>query len=342
MRDLSPSVIKAIKEGQYSPEQIRELVRQKETVREAIQEDATRPTTSSSTSDESTTFSAIPESTSFSTNTSASLDEELRAAYDWQTLHKVWQAEATRQEAEEQQALATDTDLNPLASACGYKICATCRPTYRERAFQSLDQILKNPKWPPQWELDNRPVSDARVVRNIGLTKVKRFYAQTNGQEIESQNTFISQYPSSHDEARFESDLNDETPSKRHSRTGFRETVKNALKRARSDHPVPFNKEDGDKSASDSSTESLTPFRRSMIFMRRKSRQSMTFSNGSSTKVVGNQSLQNSLNLMLASNTPLPSSGPDTPTYPPAQPKRDSNDNKDDGGFDDGNIISHA
>ena len=343
LRHLSPPVMKAINEGQYTDEQVQELVRQKESVREAIQDD-TRPTTSSSTTDESTTFSAIPESTTFSTNntSAASLDEELRAAYDWHTLHKVWQAEATRQESEERQVLTTDTDLGPPVSGCGFKICATCRPTYRERAFQSLDEVLKNPKFPPPWELDNRRVSGARIVMNIGLTKPKRFYAQTHGQEIESQHTTISQYPSSHDEAQLESESAEETPSKRHSRSGFRETVRNALKRARSDQPLSFDKEDGDKPASDSNTESPTPFRRSMIFLRRKSRPSMHFGNRSSTKVVDNESLQNSLNLMLASNTPLPPSGPTTPKYPPTQQMCDSDEKRNDRRFDDGAIISHA
>ena len=347
LRYLSPPLIKAINQGQYTNEQVQELVRQKESVREAVQDD-TRPTTSSSTTEESTTFSEIPESTTFSPNTSGSLDEELRAAYDWQTLHKVWQSEVTRQESQEptdqqqqQRVLPTDTEFGPLASACGFKICATCRPTYRERAFQSLDEVVKNPKWPPQWELDNRRVSDARVVRNIGLTHTTRFYAQPNGQGIESQNTFASHYPSSQDEAHLENGTDEESSSKRHSRSGFRETVRNALKQARNEQQTCLDKEASDKSGINTSTESLTPFRRSMIFMRRKSRPSIIYGD-SSTKVVDNDSLQNSLNLMLASNTPLPPSGPNTPMYPPSQKKRDSDDNKKDAKTDGGEIIAHA
>src|ERR1700733_11811433 len=71
----------------------------------------------------------------------------------------------------------------PALQPCTFKICPTCRPTYRERAYQSLEEILNKPvQMPPLWELRNRRLSDARIVARIGLPKPHRtrFYSQTD------------------------------------------------------------------------------------------------------------------------------------------------------------------
>lgn len=55
-------------------------------------------------------------------------------------------------------------------STCGFKICSRCRPTFRDRAMQSLNTVLQEPfeaHRPPDWELENRRVSDRRLVANI-------------------------------------------------------------------------------------------------------------------------------------------------------------------------------
>lgn len=311
LRHLSPSVIKAIHRGQYTDNQIQELIRQKDSVRQAIQGDETRPTTSSSSTAGSTTFSALPESTTFSTHTSASLDEELRVAYDWTSLSHAWQAEIVKE---------PEPELSmPIIAACTFKICATCRPTYRERATQNIDEVLRDLKWPPRWELENKRISDLNIVKTLGLKQPHRFYAYAESGAVDSNNTSLSFYPSSNDEAHIEDGSEGYAHNKRHSRSGFRETVRNALKRAHSDVPILVDNNDSSPSTSNSSTESLPHQRRSMIFFRRKSRQALPFSSSAGATVVGNDALQNSLNLMLASNTPLPRSEPSTPMYPPTQ-----------------------
>ncbi|RMZ85549.1 hypothetical protein DV737_g570, partial [Chaetothyriales sp. CBS 132003] len=172
---LSPAALKATPPGQHNNEQDPQLVHQNDEAVQSPVQHGTRPTSRSSTAQESITCSSIPESTTFSTiATSANVDEELQAVYDWPALCKVW-------EADHSPLVLGDEDQveqHPV-SVCGFRICPACRPTYRDRAMQSVDGILNKPKVPPKWELDNRRVSDARVLRTIGLPKSRRFNTQT-------------------------------------------------------------------------------------------------------------------------------------------------------------------
>ena len=326
LHNLSPSVVRAIGQGEYTEEQIELLVRQKENVRMSVLGHETRPTTAATSSSESSTFSDLPESTTFSSTTSATtVDEEIRKAYDWAELQKAWLSEpaqpAGHRSAVELQREETLQSIElPEVTPCNFKICATCRPTYRERAFQSLDNVLRNPVMPPKWELDNRRVSDAHIVSKIGLPK-ERFYAQSSPSEIDSQS---SSQQLSVDEGNEDQLNNDEsTPNDEsapnedapqdHSfrrRSGFRETVRNALKRASREHPMSLDETRKDHSGGQASDNSPA-LSRSMLFLRRKSKPSANFVKPRSS-IIGNNSLNDSLNPMLASNTPLPQ-GPRTP-----------------------------
>ncbi|RMZ87268.1 hypothetical protein DV736_g5506, partial [Chaetothyriales sp. CBS 134916] len=211
---LSPAALKAISPGQYNNEQDPQMVHQNDAVQNPDQ-DHTRPTTRSSTAQESMTFSSIPESTTFSTTaTSANIDEELQAAYDWPALYKAWEADGSE-----------DLVEHPI-SACGFRICTACRPTYRDRAMQSIDGVLNNPKAPPKWELDNRRVSDARVLRTIGLPKSRCFNAETVPGTIPAQSTLTSQYllPQPLPEPPMEEDERQENVNHYHRPTGLRQT----------------------------------------------------------------------------------------------------------------------
>ena len=60
-----------------------------------------------------------------------------------------------------------------LIPECYYKSCQVCRPTSRDRAWQCFEHIF-NDSEPPSaidFPADNRPVSDASLVRGIGLRK---------------------------------------------------------------------------------------------------------------------------------------------------------------------------
>lgn len=48
---------------------------------------------------------------------------------------------------------------------CDFRCCHSCRPSYRDRAFQSLNTLLAMPLHStPPWELENLRISDARVL----------------------------------------------------------------------------------------------------------------------------------------------------------------------------------
>ena len=319
LHNLSPSVIKAIGRGEYTDDQVNLLVRQKENVRLSIIGQETRPTTATTNSSVDTNNSSnLPQSTTFSSTTSAnsSLDEELRAAYDWAELQKVWLSEPAHPpgqrpaiEIEREEALqAIDP---PDVTPCSFKICANCRPTYRERATQSIAAVLNNPVWPPNWELDNRPVSDGRLLSRISLPKfTTRFYAQSTRSEIDTNSSVSSAELIPSDEKEEDLAMEEAVDHSFRRRSGFRETVRNALKRALPEQQ-PLHEPTKGTSVNGSVEESPSPFSRSMLFLRRKSKPAADFTEPRSS-VVGNRSLQDSLMLMLASNTPLPQ-GPRTP-----------------------------
>lgn len=68
------------------------------------------------------------------------------------------------------------TNPEPVAP-CDYMVCSNCRPIYRDRAWQSIDKIVNDTVAPPsQFEMENRPISNAEVLSNMDYTG-QRFYA---------------------------------------------------------------------------------------------------------------------------------------------------------------------
>ncbi|EXJ55798.1 hypothetical protein A1O7_08728 [Cladophialophora yegresii CBS 114405] len=377
---LSSSVVKAIGEGHYTDEQVKKLIQQKEGVRRLVMSEqpsadsrpptsSTFSTASSSSSDGDCTFSTIPQSTTFSTTSSTSLDEEIKQAYDWKELQKVWMSEPSMAPPEPRaKSLSTmPIPSPPLAGSlpqppkvlqpqdCTFKICHTCRPTCRERAYQSLEDILNRPvQMPPTWELQNRRVSDARIVARIGLPKLDRFrfYEQMGPAALHSSCTipgividdsdgevdyydpateqYIAYVPGA-DSRPCESQVNkndggeghsqDNQPAENHSndqvdlhsvdkRSSFRQTIRKALTRARRDGTTSI-----DSNTDTSDPESVSHIRpqppsrpsSSLIFRRCRSRAStLSFVETPGARVVDTSPLQESVMLMVATNTPLP------------------------------------
>ncbi|OAP62981.1 hypothetical protein AYL99_02208 [Fonsecaea erecta] len=339
-QSLSASIVRAMGEGQYTGQEVRKLMEPKEKVKDSLlsqlEPDEHRPATASTfttastvSSDGDRTLSTLPQSTTFSTNSSAELDEEIKAAYDWKELQKVWMSEPSIPPPTPRPKPATPANALPPAprlpymQACNVKICPTCRPTYRERAYQSLDEVLNAPtQLPPFWELQNRRVSDARLVAGIGLPKVgrSRFYAQTDPAMLQSFHSvpdMMMDHPAAEEEEYQnirESYVAGDTTERHHprydytgpsssTRTGFRQTVRKALARARledsaSTHSSINNSE---------SAESRAPPSLPLIFRRRRSRAHISsFAETHGGRIVDTSSLQDSVMLMLATNTPLP------------------------------------
>ena len=362
---LSPSVIKAIGQGLYTDDQVKKLIQLKQGVRNHVMSqhpEASRPatsstfsTTSSSSSDGNCTFSTIPQSTTFSTTSSTSSDEEIKQAYDWKELQKVWMSEPAMTPPEPRLQLSTPylhpvTLLSQRATTvstpepCNFMTCHTCRPTYRERAYPSLDDIVSNPtNMPPLWELQNQRVSDARVVAQIGLPKLdrSRFYAQSGNVALPSSRTLPGIVI---DDTDGEVDICDESSgqyepyvvpgrvyvpgdpnyvdpcadrtsdtkaaSSPNKRSSFRESLRKVIARAWGEDSAST---DSSTSTSESGAEAHNrPQARSrasssLLFHRHRSRSStLSFSESPGARIVDTTSLQDSVVLMVATNTPLP------------------------------------
>ncbi|KIW33664.1 uncharacterized protein PV07_00495 [Cladophialophora immunda] len=334
---LSTSIIRAIGQGQYTGQEVRKLIEQKERVKDLVlpqfEPDESRPATASTFTTASTassdghgTLSTLPQSTTFSTNSSAEFDEEIKAAYDWKELQKVWMSEpsvpppAPRQKPSTPANLIPQHPRPPYVHPCTFKICPTCRPTYRERAYQSLNEVLNTPtELPPVWELQNRRVSDARVVARIGLPKLSqsRFYAQTDPtilQSFHSVPDIVIDHPGAevYQNVRESYLVRDNTATHGHhgyicastsTRSGFRQTVRKALARARFEDSASTNSSTNNSESGESQVQPS----RSLIFRRRRSRTPiLSFAETHGGRVVDTSSLQDSVILMLATNTPLP------------------------------------
>ncbi|KIW90719.1 uncharacterized protein Z519_08502 [Cladophialophora bantiana CBS 173.52] len=336
---LSSPIIKAIGEGQYTPQEVKKVIEQKEMVRDLVlsplEPDESRPATAStfttastsSSTDDHGTFSTLPQSTTFSTNSSTELDEEIKAAYDWKELQKVWMSEpsipppAPRPKPSAPADPLPQQHRLPCVQLCSFKICPTCRPTYRERAYQSLEEVLNSPiELPPIWELQNRRVSDSRIVAGIGLPKLSqsRFYAQTNPatlQSIHSIPGIISDHRDAEDEYQctreaYLTGASTETYPHRNNcspatgtRDNFRQTVRKALARARLEDSASTNPNTNNSESGESQDQ---PSRSSIFRRRRSDTPTLSFAEAHGGRVVDTSSLQDSVMLMLATNTPLP------------------------------------
>lgn len=66
----------------------------------------------------------------------------------------------------------------PSNQQCNYKVCGTCRYTFSDRSFLSIDGILKGDVPPTAatgfgfHQLGERPIADANIVKTIGWRPV--------------------------------------------------------------------------------------------------------------------------------------------------------------------------
>lgn len=319
LHTLSPHIIRAIGEGQYTDEQIKTLIQQKEKVRDLILAQEPRPATastattsssslSSSSSSRYDSLSTLPKSTTFSTTSTASLDEEIRKAYDWNELQKVWMSEPTLAFPDSALPNLTQSHLTshnsiPSLKDCSFKICPTCRPTYRDRAFQSLNGFLNNPvKTPPSWELDNRPISDAHLLAKVLVPPTPScFYPRIHQSAVQSA---ISLHAADEQLSIAPTELPTLDKHSIRKRSGFRQTVRKALARARSEESTKGATVNANELPVEAGTEE-SRHSRSHIFRRPKSRPALSFIE-TYGQIVDTSGLQDSVMLMLATNTPLP------------------------------------
>ncbi len=302
---LSQSILNGIKDGHYSAQQIQLLQAQKLRVKEFIAMQEERLETSSDSSQTSSSLSSSDSALENPVLVTAQVPEALQ--------HRptdICSQNATKLSAEHVKAHSTmpsapkKTYLEPLVPNCHFKCCHSCRPAYRDRAFQSLDAIVTAPfKQPPVWEFRNRRISDAKTLKTIG-TPLQRPQLRRMFQTFDDLRDFpASQTFGSDENEDADSGIND-TKKRLQRRSGFRETVRKALGAIDQSRNVAKSSKHSSKS---SSRESLVQMSRSMLFKRPRKQPAEK-----ENQIVSNRALQESLVLMLAVNTPLPRASEDS------------------------------
>jgi hypothetical protein len=305
---LSQSILQGIENGHYSAQQVGLLEAQKLRVRRviAMQEEGleTLSDSSQTTSSLSSSDSALESSIMLTTEVPDAAQHRSTESISLPVTKPI----VNNEEAHSLLPIMCNDNVyvEPLFPDCHFACCHTCRPAYRDRAFQSLNAILAEPvNPPPQWELENRRTSDAHILKRIGMP-LPRPYLRRVDQTLDDLRDRTESLPmGSSDDGGIESGT-EETKGKIRRRSGFRETVRKALGAIdQSKYRAKSNKSSKHSSRS-SSRESLIQIYRPALFRRRRKQEE------GKNAIVSNKALQESLALMLAVNTPLPRASEDS------------------------------
>ena len=161
---LSPWIQKAIEQGQYTEAEVERLEAQKRAVRDAIAKVEENLAASSRSSEQSYD--------GFSTTATETQLDPLRQVSSHSDEEKTNNPPMRGFDGVSDQHPRSVQRISPV---CHARICHTCRTSYRERALLPLDNILESVFKPiPQFELNNRRVSDTNVINGIMYRRLRR------------------------------------------------------------------------------------------------------------------------------------------------------------------------
>ena len=312
LNQLSLSILKAIERGCYTDEQIGILTEQKETVRRAVLQQARceqTPSSSTSSEDNKDIFKFEEDFDNTATTVSSmAQDEELPRLRS--TTKRLTRSIKGRLK----DMLAVGGVISRPRSAslqechpsptCDFAVCHKCRPMYRDRAYGSLNHILASDlHLPPIWELENKPIADARVVSQVGLSTINKVEAYDPPFECDVVHSQTQSTIAHSDSGR------QIVHHSIRSRSGFRATVRKALEQAvhssQSTSSLPSLRGPSNNSSLESFS---TRFGRTKLFWRKKTRDVVS----AEGLTIDSTQLQDALLLKIAINTPLPGSLADT------------------------------
>ncbi len=213
--DLTPWIAKAIKAGEYTPEQAEILKAQRRHVMEVVVlhensfDSKDRPVQPK--------VKKIP----------ASNDSATPLAFP---IINVTPASAS------QPSKSWSSTRSSFIPPCTFKACHRCRPTYRERSYYNVTAVVAGEVRPfSEWHLSFRPTSDIKVVKQIGVynqrpplrrrTWGRRAVSETTTEDSDIGASELRRSIGS--AASVEEDNEDEEQGK-----GFRATVKTNMKKA--------------------------------------------------------------------------------------------------------------
>lgn len=219
LETLSPWITKGIENGQYSQEQIDILKAQRLGVKRAI---------ASVEDKQAELFSKVQaRKTSLkATKDLFPIESDPRASVSTFSEQKLveysdfgLQPSTKQQQKDALRKLVT-------TSACQMKTCHTCRPTFRDRTWTSLDAAAAGECTPPpEWELSNRRISDLHIVQKLGLHKKSHVFRTFDSLEYRYSQSSIDMAV---DEISDETSSESTEDERRHRRRGRR--LRNGLK----------------------------------------------------------------------------------------------------------------
>ena len=154
---LSPWVENAVREGHYTPEQVKLLRIQKQTVIDNTRITLQRFEQSQTSEKDS------PRKPEAEQPPNTVSDPSLG------TIHEVVQ-KSTMEKVESLVPLSAEPKLK-MYPHCRYRACHHCRPTYRDRAWQCFDEVFSNDSTIDHdaLEAEERPLASVSLLRTIGL-----------------------------------------------------------------------------------------------------------------------------------------------------------------------------
>jgi hypothetical protein len=302
---LSRSILRGIQDGNYDVDQIQLLQAQKLRVKEVIALQHERRDDHSDCS----------HSSSSSSSSDSALDNSIRAASKISGLLTRRNTNVCSQAAMNRTAVQIEADsvtsftpnksyTEPVFPECNFKCCHSCRPAYRDRAFQSLNAIAREPFiQPPLWELENRRISDANLLTTIA-TPYSPLQLRRVSQTLDNLRDLTGPQNFGSSENEDVDSMNNAKRKNARRRSGFRETVRKALGAIEQSKRTAKSSQHSSRS---SSRESFVQMSRSMLFRRRRKQADKP-----ENQIVSNKALQESLVLILAVNTPLPRASEDS------------------------------
>ncbi|KAL8688958.1 MAG: hypothetical protein Q9224_004758, partial [Gallowayella concinna] len=158
--DLTPWIQEAIAKGHYTVEQIEKMVAQRQKVIDTIE--------ASEAHYKKTQTASNRTSVRKSSSTTTSIDANSRLSNE-----PAGPSQDSVRQSVDQSATTTKPRIFPY---CRYRACQLCRPTYRDRTWQILENAFITKILPPEiHDIDaDRPISNLNLVRNIG-TRKERF-----------------------------------------------------------------------------------------------------------------------------------------------------------------------
>jgi hypothetical protein len=303
---LKQWMYEAVLKGQYTVEQFSTLVQQRQAVKEAIfSQGGGTAILSTSASSDYCSKSSDPASTILTSIASSHPEVGTEPSPDKNGMFV--QDEHHQRVADQPldgRGVVTVPGLKepfaPSYPACTWTCCQTCRPTYRDRAWQSLDLVLNaSTKAPTAWEFKNQRISDARILANISLPNLDLPYQVDDSRYV---SYFEAPLPSNSNFA--ESDIDKDAYGALnvgHTKSCFQATVRAALTEAIGYPRASSGK--NQKSSKSSCQTSLRRLGRSIMCRSRSPSQSII---SYDPHTVDDSPLQESLMLMAAINTPLP------------------------------------